>query len=220
MEYLSHDLRSPLISTVYMLENQRELLIGIDSSSLDKVERNINRSLGLIDDLLNLARADNLKQEELAPVLFDNVVSNSVDQLSPLAQEKHIVLRIEQDENEDLWVNGNAILLERALINVIGNAIKYSPGETVILVRTLGEARRLCCQVDDEGIGVSEDQILTMFDRFKRSESVERQYQGSGLGLALVSRVVAQHHGHVSAQNLRRGLRVSIELPRLELEDD
>lgn len=220
MEYLSHDLRSPLISTVYMLENQRELLRGIDSSSLDKVERNINRSLGLIDDLLNLARADNLKQEELAPVLFDNVVSNSVDQLSPLAQEKHIVLRIEQDENEDLWVNGNAILLERALINVIGNAIKYSPGETVILVRTLGEARRLCCQVDDEGIGVSEDQILTMFDRFKRSESVERQYQGSGLGLALVSRVVAQHHGHVSAQNLRRGLRVSIELPRLELEDD
>ena len=219
VEYLSHDLRSPLISTIYMLSTQKEQLEGVDSSSLDRVEHNINRSLMMIDDLLNLSRADNLRQEELEPVLFDNVVNNAMDQLIPQAQNKSIRLLVEQDDEDEIWVNGNAILLERALVNVIGNALKYSPEGTEVRVQVFQDGKRMKCSVDDQGIGMSEEQIGSLFQRFKRSGDVEREYQGSGLGLALVSRVVTQHHGQVSATRLSVGTRITLELPTIELDD-
>ena len=219
VEYLSHDLRSPLISTIYMLSTQKEQLEGVDSSSLDRVEHNINRSLMMIDDLLNLSRADNLRQEELEPVLFDNVVNNAMDQMLPQAQKKNISLLVHQDEDDEIWVNGNAILLERALVNVIGNSIKYSPEQTVVKVQVDNDNERMSCTVDDQGIGMSEEQIGSLFQRFKRSGDVERDYQGSGLGLALVSRVITQHHGYVSAERLPFGTRITLELPTIELDD-
>ncbi len=218
VEYLSHDLRSPLISSVYLLSTQKELVMEHDTSNLDRIESNINQSLGMIDDLLNLSRADNLKQDELEPVLFDNVVNNSIDQLMPQAQGKSIEIKIRQNEEDDLWVSGNAILLERALVNVIGNAIKYSPKKTTIRISVYAKDHKVVCEVLDQGIGMDEGKISTLFQRFKRSNSVEREYQGSGLGLALVSRVVEQHRGTVAAESPGVGTRVVIELPMLTEE--
>ncbi len=219
VEYLSHDLRSPLISTVYMLSTQKELIKDVDSSSLDRIENNINRSLGMIDDLLNLSRADNLRQDELEPILFDNVINNTIDQLLPQAQKKCIELIVELDDDKDIWVNGNAILLERALINIVGNAIKYSPEDTRINVNARQEGDILICSVEDQGIGMSDEHIKTMFERFKRSEQVERDYHGSGLGLALVARVVSQHHGRIVAEQLAVGTRITLELPTIDVDD-
>ncbi len=217
LEYISHDLRSPLISSVYLLSTQKEKSSDMDISGLDRIESNINLSLGMIDDLLNLARAENLNEDELKPILLDNVIYNSVDQLMPQALGKSISIRLHHAEDIDMWVNGNAVLLERAMNNIIGNAIKYSPEHTEIVVSTKVDGNFIVCEVIDQGIGMDTEKIAGMFERFKRDESVERGYHGTGLGLALVSRVIGQHHGQVWAESPVCGTKIIIKLPLLDL---
>lgn len=213
LEYLSHDLRSPLISSAYLLSTQKEETPNADWTRINRIESNIDRSLSMIDDLLNMSRADNLKPDELEPVLFDNVINNTLDQLMPQAQGKSIKIVLDQNDEDELWVNGNAILLERAVINVLGNAIKYSSENTTVTVSVSSRDDMLRCEVLDEGIGFDKTKLSTLFQRFKRDDSVEREYQGTGLGLALVARVVKQHRGRVWAESLSKGALVVIELP-------
>ncbi len=219
VEYLSHDLRSPLISSVYLLSTEKEALPDADWSRINRIEANINRSLGMIDDLLSMSRADNLKPDELVPVLFDNIINNSLDQIVPQAQCKSIQIKLKQIDEDELWVNGNAILLERALINILGNAIKYSPENTSVTITVLNKNDVLRCEVLDEGIGLDKKKLSTMFQRFKRDDSVERDYQGAGLGLALVARVIQQHNGRVWAECTEGGALIVIEIPLASEED-
>lgn len=213
VEYLSHDLRSPLISSAYLLSSQKEETPNADWTRINRIESNIDRSLSMIDDLLNMSRADNLKADELEPVLFDNVINNTLDQLMPQAQGKSIKIVLNQNDEDELWVSGNAILLERAVINILGNAIKYSPDNTAVEISISIRSEMLRCEIRDEGIGFNEKKLSTLFQRFKRDDSVERKYQGSGLGLALVARVVRQHNGRVWAESLPSGALVVFELP-------
>lgn len=219
VEYLSHDLRSPLISSVYLLSTQKEEAPEVDWVRINRIESNINRSLGMIDDLLNMSRADNLKPDELEPVLFDNVINNTLDQVMPQAQGKSIKVVLNQNDEDEFWINGNAILLERALINILGNAIKYSPNNTTVTITVSNQNGVLRCEVLDQGIGLNEKKLSTLFQRFKRDDSVEREYQGAGLGLALVARVVQQHSGRVWAECPPRGALIIIELPLVPEEE-
>ena len=218
VEYLSHDLRSPLISSTYLLSSHKDKYPTAEEGELDRVSGYISRSLGMIDDLLNLSRADNLSQSELQPVLFDNIVSNSLDQLLPQAAAKGIGIEVDEDEDTEYWVMAHAILLERALTNVVGNAIKYSHGPSTIRLLLAREGNNLLCMVSDEGIGIDPEKLTVMFERFSRDESVERSHQGTGLGLALVGRVVRQHAGQVYAESegKGKGTCITIELPLLD----
>ncbi|PID63517.1 MAG: hypothetical protein CSB44_01445 [Gammaproteobacteria bacterium] len=175
IEYLSHDLRSPLISALYQLERIRERLeenetalpaelpmaVGFDSAGIDfdlsteaqapssngngveiarvvaslqsdefervagSIENNIQASLTMMEDLLHVARADALSQQQFSELLLNNLVDNAIDQLMPQALKKGIELEVDTPD-EGLWVMGEVSSLQRALINVIGNAIKYS----------------------------------------------------------------------------------------------
>ena len=127
IEYMSHDLRSPLISSLYLVSQERELAASDkDVSSFLQVESNINKTLKMIDDLLGLTRAENISVEQLQPVFFENLIESTIDQLLPQARQKNITLTTHEIE-EDVWVTADSSLLERAFVNVVGNAIKYSP---------------------------------------------------------------------------------------------
>ncbi|MDO6461772.1 CHASE2 and HATPase_c domain-containing protein [Granulosicoccaceae sp. 1_MG-2023] len=218
MEYLSHDLRSPLISSTYLLSMQKEKLEGEDVRNLERVEAYITRSLDMIDDLLTMSRADNIDQNELEPVLFDNVVSNCLDQLMPQAAARGIRIRIHEDEEAESWVLGHAVLLERALSNVVGNALKYSGDQSSVEITILQQDGTLVCRVQDQGVGMDPARLERVFERFSRNASVERSHKGTGLGLALVGRVISQHGGRVYAfsEGEGKGTCITIELPLLE----
>ena len=152
IDFLSHDLRSPLISSLYMLADD---LPTVDEKQEEKkaaIETNINRSLTMMDDLLNLARADNLTAEQFSATLFDSIVDNAIAQLLPQASTRQITIE-NQCEDDELWIDADASLLERALVNVISNAIKYSPDNTTVTIRTWREGDLIACDVQDEGIG-------------------------------------------------------------------
>lgn len=220
IEYLSHDLRSPLISSLYLVSKERELAEpGKDPAPYLQVESNINKTLSMIDDLLGLTRAENLEVEQLQPVFFENIVESTIDQLLPQARQKEIKI-ISQDIDDDVWISADSSLLERAFINIVGNAIKYSPAQTVVKIVTKIEgAEWLVTEVSDQGIGIPESRIGKLFERFHRDPNVQKQFKGTGLGLALVATVVRQHGGTVEARSEEKvGTTMIIKLPILEIE--
>ena len=207
VDYLSHDLRSPLISALALLENNND----------SRIEQNIQHSLTMMDDLLHVARADSLTEARFTPLLFNDVIDNSLDQMLPQAKSRHIQFDLDMPD-DDLWIEGDAPSLERAVSNILSNAIKYSPDDTSIKIRLYGVSGSAILIIDDEGVGIDPAMLGQLFARFKRDASTESEFKGIGLGLALVSRVVTLHGGQVVASNLPKGTRITLQLP-LEKEE-
>ena len=221
IEYLSHDLRSPLISSLYLVAQDRENAPPEkDVAPLIQVESNINKTLKMIDDLLGLTRAENLSVEHLQPVFFENLIESTMDQLLPQARQKNIKLTAEQTD-DDVWVSADSSLLERTFVNVVGNAIKYSPEGTEVIVSTsIKDDKRIEIEVTDQGIGIPASRINKLFERFHRDPDVQMNFKGTGLGLALVATVMKQHGGTVSASSVENeGTTIRLSLPILELEN-
>ncbi len=209
VDYLSHDLRSPLISALYLLEHNGD----------PRVEQNIKTSLSMMDDLLHVARADSLSELKFTPVYLNGILDNSLDQMQPQALSKQIDLELESDD-DDLWVNGDAASLERAICNILSNAIKYSPEGTVITVRLVRRGDNAELTIDDQGVGIDPAMLGQLFTRFRRDAKTAGQFKGIGLGLALVARVVSLHGGKVAASNLEKGTRITLEIPLEDEESD
>lgn len=220
IEYLSHDLRSPLISSLYLVAQDRENAPPEkDVAPLVQVESNINKTLKMIDDLLGLTRAENLAVEHLQPVFFENLIESTIDQLLPQARQKNITLTTKEID-DDVWVTADSSLLERAFVNVVGNAIKYSPEGTEVVISTwIKDGKWIVTDVIDQGIGIPESRIDKLFERFHRDPDVQKSFKGTGLGLALVATVLKQHGGIVSASSVEnQGTTICLILPIVELE--
>ena len=202
VDYLSHDLRSPLISAMYLLEPDAD----------PSIARNIQNSLAMMDNLLHIARADDLTEAKFEPLLLNAVLDNTLDQLQPQALGKDIRFVLESID-DDLWVVGEATALERAFTNIVGNAIKYSPDGTRITIELTGQNGMATLQVDDQGVGIDPALLGQLFVRFKRDSLTSSDHAGIGLGLAQVARVVNLHGGRVRASNLEQGTRITLELP-------
>ena len=214
VDYLSHDLRSPLISALYLLEGEDD---DIDSDISRRIQSNINRSLRMMDDLLHVSRADSLSPDQFEEVLFNAVVDNALDQLLPQAISRSIQFDIETCE-DDLWMIGDAASLERAVANVVGNAIKYSNEGGRVITRTERQGDHVLLEVTDDGVGIDPAMMGDLFTRFKRDAKVAKKFQGIGLGLALVAKVVTQHGGEVKAVSPGSGTTIRMLLPLISGE--
>ena len=214
VDYLSHDLRSPLISALYLLESEES---EVDAEVSTRIRANINRSLSMMDDLLHVSRADSLSSDTFEEVLFNAIVDNALDQLLPQARSREIVFEIETSD-EDFWMSGDAASLERAVANVIGNAIKYSNEGGCVIVSTERVDDHVLLKVSDDGVGIDPMMMDDLFTRFKRDAKVAKKFQGIGLGLALVARVVTQHGGSVKAESPGKGTTIRMRLPLLSDE--
>ena len=212
IDFLSHDLRSPLISSLYMLTDDLHVSGAENDEKIERIESNINLSLTMMDDLLTIARADNLTSEQFSMVLFDSVIDNAVAQMLPQARIRNIAIDV-QEHDEEIWVNADAALLERAVVNIVSNAVKYSPDDTRVTVSIRLNGEFILLEVQDQGIGIAPDMMDNLFKRFKRDAKISKQFKGIGLGLALVSRVVSQHGGRVWASSPGKGTLISAEIP-------
>ena len=226
VDYLSHDLRSPLISALYRLESGS---VGAphEASPDDPVADSIRKSLSMMDALLHVARADGLDPVDFHEVLLDDVIDNALDLLQPQAHARGILLRGPEalsgrQDQPPVWVAGDAVSLERVVVNLLGNAIKYSfpGGEVRVMLGITASGEEAELTVSDDGQGIDPSVIGSLFQRFRRDPRTERSHAGIGLGLALVSRVVAQHAGRISATSLPdRGTDIVLHLPVLAQEE-
>ncbi|HSK94878.1 MAG TPA: ATP-binding protein [Candidatus Angelobacter sp.] len=215
---IAHDLRSPLAVVMgYLQLLQRQSVGGIVepdrlASYLERIDAATRQMTSLLDDLLTDAALDERAEPvELAP-------ADLVPRLREIAEHHdatsslHAV--VAEVPSGPVIADVNLPKLERALNNLLINAIKYSPhgGTITIGLRADAEAARIT--VADEGIGIPEGDIPLVFERFHRGSNVSGRTSGLGLGLISVKRAVEVHHGRISVDSVEgEGTTFTIELP-------
>lgn len=210
----AHELKTPLsvLKTRMALFRKKGLCNTPEIAALLEVlEEQTDRLSQLVNDLLALTNLDSL--EHSAVVQVDELLSRAVESLQIPAREHQITLHLRA---EPCTVLGNSTLLERAVCNLIENAIKYNRPNGTVTVETTAADRCVKILVTDEGIGIPEElqeQIFEPFFRVDRSRS--RQLGGSGLELSLVRAIAELHHGTISVEPVPgQGSRFVLTIPR------
>ncbi|MEQ9546389.1 MAG: CHASE2 domain-containing protein [Marinobacter sp.] len=213
IDFISHDVRSPLVSQLALIEQLKRNPGHIEPAQLDQLGRLARRSYHLAEEFVQLARAEQLTETRFYECEFLAIVENARDSVSEQAAEKGIQMILQG--TEDLWLKGNAELLERAVINLLTNAVQYSPSGSTVNIQVFLAGHQACLTVSDEGSGIAPDELPHLFDRYRRQKSSELSgNHGTGLGLSFVNVVVEKHRGEISVSSeIGEGSAFTIKLP-------
>ncbi|HMQ29105.1 MAG TPA: PAS domain S-box protein [Chloroflexaceae bacterium] len=218
---MSHELRTPLNAVLGLSEALREHTYGPVSSeqsqSLELIEESGRHLLALINDILDLAKIGADKVElELEPVAVRQLCQACARMMRQEALKKRLDLELSL-ATAPRFVRADARRLKQILVNLLSNAVKFTPegGAIGLEVVASEEDQLVRFTVWDRGIGIAADQIQRLFKPFVQLDSrLARQYQGTGLGLALVYRLAELHGGSVAvASEPGTGSRFTITLP-------
>ena len=215
---LAHELRNPLGP----LRTVSELLEDRDPDQLERargvIDRQVSHMARVLDDVLDASRLNRGKltlHREVVPIA--EVATQSVEQLRPKAERKkhRIDLTVPLDR---CCVEGDRVRLVQVLTNLLDNAIKYTEPGGQIALTVEGDSEDCVIRVRDSGRGIDGDLLSQIFDPFAQDRSLEEAETGLGLGLHLVSRLIALHGGRVQAFSAGpgQGSEFVVTLPRVE----
>lgn len=205
----SHELRTPLTSIRGYAELYRQ---GAATSPEDvagvlhRIEEQAARMGLLVDDLLLLARLDQQRPLEHAPVDLTVLAVDAVHDAHAVAPDRSVGLRLPSaagtdEESAEVVVVGDEARLRQVLVNLVNNAITHTPTGTPVEVRVRAERHEAVLEVADKGPGLPKEQAERVFERFYRADPARgRANGGTGLGLAIVAAIVAAHGGRVEVQ--------------------
>jgi PAS domain S-box-containing protein len=215
---VSHELRTPLTSIrgylELVLDGEAGKVTDEQRQFLGVVERNANRLLDLVGDLLFLAQIEAGKLTlEVGAVDLAAVAAESVETSRPLAEEKDITLTLATSPLPLLA--GDRARLAQLLDNLVSNAIKFTPEGGRVDVRASSARGNAVLEVRDTGMGISADEQEQVFERFFRtSRATEQAIQGTGLGLAISKAIVHAHGGQITlASNEGEGATFRVVIP-------
>ncbi|MEM7293030.1 MAG: CHASE2 domain-containing protein [Pseudomonadota bacterium] len=218
LSFLSHDLRSPLVSILALTEVADKRIQDTNShGDIKRIENYTRRALGLSEQFVELIRAEIVQPHNVVEIDLADIATNAVEQLWDRAKQKHIRLVCPAWDTEFI-TRADPELLERALVNLLDNAIKYSPDNTEVTLSIEGNDTHFKCEVADQGCGIAEEAFPTLFDLYQRIGDAQRKrVQGSGLGLAFVKAVADRHGGAIHvASEVGVGTTMTLEIPRVE----
>jgi len=220
---MSHELRTPLNAILGMAQILR--MKGINKEleeCVDIIAHAGNSLLALVSDILDFAKL------EVGKLSFSNdpldlhlLTSQVVYSLHHQAQSKQIDLELDYQEGVPALVVSDSKRIRQVLANLIGNAIKFTDkGYVKVKVKCIertAEEAKLCITVVDTGLGISEDKLDFIFEKFSQIDSIyQRKYQGTGLGLAITKELLEKMGGEISVHSqLGKGSEFSITLPVL-----
>jgi heavy metal sensor kinase len=215
----SHELRTPLTILQLELESiaqHHQLPVHLADqigSALEETQR-LSR---IVENLLTISRLDAGEgRMEKVRVDIGNIATSTAEQMHLLAEEKSISMR--GNAAEEVWVEGDRSRLKQVVVNLIDNAIKYTPHGGMVIVTVSTDDRFARLEVGDNGIGIAPQALPYIFERFYRADKARsRESGGSGLGLAIVKAICSAHGGEVKVVS-REGLGSNfiVELPLCE----
>jgi PAS domain S-box-containing protein len=214
---VSHELRTPLTSIVSFIELVRAEEGGLSSEGrhfLEIIQRNANRLIRLVGDLLLLNRLESgVAPLELAPVSLPELVGEAVRDASATAVGYGVPLQMEASDGPP--VQADSLRLRQVLDNLIANAVKFSHPGDVVRVGSRWNGATWRIDVTDSGIGIPPEEIEQLFDRFVRASNARASGRpGTGLGLSVAKTIVEMHGGHITVNSaLNQGTTFSIDLP-------
>ncbi|MBW4551424.1 MAG: HAMP domain-containing histidine kinase [Aphanocapsa sp. GSE-SYN-MK-11-07L] len=205
---LTHDLKTPLLGAIETINAFQQAKFGSVSDGQQKVlatmQRSHQSSLQLVATLLDVYRNDTEGlQLKLVPVDLASLAEETTSALIDLASSRRTYLSINYGESNfrhSLWVQGDALQLNRVFTNLLINAINHSRrgGRVEVVLQT--QVSHQVVQVIDTGAGITADEIPHLFERFYQADS-DRQAKGSGLGLYLARQIIEAHGGTIWAEN-------------------
>lgn len=214
---VSHELRTPLTSIGGFVETLKfkELDETNKVKALDIIEIEVNRLKRLINELLNLSKIESIKEvRQLTKFNIKDSIYEVIKLLEPQIKDKNISIEINIDDNIS-YINGEKDLFSQIIINLIENSIRYNNpyGEINITITNNNEGIKLI--VEDNGIGIPEEDIQWIFERFYRvDKSRSNNIEGTGLGLSIVNHIVSYFNGTIKVESeLGKGSRFIVILP-------
>ena len=214
---LSHELRTPLNALMGWIWQLRHTKLDLEAQTraLDSLERNARMHAQLINDLLDVSRASKGKlQLEMRVVDLQEVVLAAVEAVRGAIDSKHVEL---ETRLQSLLVAGDYSRLQQVVMNLLTNAVQFTPldGRISIILRAENDDARL--EVQDSGAGIESAFLPHVFDQFRQGEGgLSRKHGGLGIGLAVVRQLVELHGGSVAVMSPGRGLGATftVRLPR------
>ncbi|MCL4250317.1 MAG: hypothetical protein KJ065_19360 [Anaerolineae bacterium] len=217
---MSHELRTPLNAIIGYAEAMLAGMAGTftpkQTDLLKQIQRNGRRLLGLINDVLDLAKVESgTLQAMLEPIEPDVVFRETVDSVRSLADERGIPIVLDICEEMPEFVISDARKLEQILINLVSNAIKFTEEGQIEVVVQLDGDEHWTFQVRDTGIGMSQQVLADVFEPFRQVDgTITRKYKGTGLGLAITRRLVECLQGSITVTSeARKGSVFTVRLP-------
>ena len=216
---VSHELRTPLQSIKLGLETINNGHASKDLESQKKilpvVLQQTSRMESIVNDLLSLSRIE--LQEHIRPsekVDLNEIISHSIDLNKEIIKKSNMSCSFDK-QSDNIKINGDRNRLIEVFNNLIDNAIKYSEKNKKIKITTKSKDNNFHAIVEDEGIGISKENIPQITERFFRvNPAKSKEVGGTGLGLAIVKHIVSQHRAEMSiTSELNKGTRISLVFP-------
>lgn len=213
---VGHELRTPLTVIKGNVDLMRRMDCK-DDESLDSIENETDRLNRLVGDLLLLAQAESGKLPMLRAVVeLDTLVLDVMSQMRVLARNRLEMKLVDVDQ---VLVCGDQDRLKQVLVNLIGNAIKYTPAGGVVTIRLGKQGNEARLSVSDTGPGIPEEDLPHIFERFYRGEKSRtrsREGKGFGLGLSIAYWIVRAHDGEILVNSGSGGTTFTVLLPLAE----
>lgn len=211
----SHELRTPLAIMIaesdYILSRMRNL--EDYQSHISGLVEDLRKMNTLINSLLELAHLNGNKNIQMTSVRIDELVFNAIKSIKSKYPGRKILPKIEYPDNEnDLNVYGNQGLLDIALKNLFENACKFSSSDVEVGISLIDGSIRVT--ITDQGVGIPEDQIGSIFNAFNRSDNV-KYIGGFGIGLSIVSKIMQLHSVEINVTSeLNKGTQFNLSFPK------
>jgi PAS domain S-box-containing protein len=215
---MSHEIRTPMTGILGMLDLvPREEVSQKQRSYLENARKSANALMDIINDILDLSRLEAGRMSiSISAVNVLDILNQVTSLLDPLAQEQGLTLKTRIAENTPQITMIDGSHLRQILLNLVGNALKFtSEGQIVISVHPDAERSVLHFAVEDTGVGIADDKIESVFQRFQQIDgSASRRYEGTGLGLSICKELIDLHGGNIGVESeFDQGSRFWFSLP-------
>lgn len=202
---VSHELRTPLTSIRGFLETLLDGALDDPNAArhfLEIMSKETERLTRLIDDLLDLSKIEERRVvHRWQAVDLGDLINRVASMFRPQAREKELSLSVQLPPGLP-HVQGDPDMLAQVLINLVDNAIKYTPAKRQVTIRAMAVGDQLRVEVEDTGIGIPAESLPRIFERFYRVDKARsRELGGIGLGLAIVKHIIRAHGGKVQVES-------------------
>ncbi len=203
---VAHELRTPLASIKSSLEGLIDGVIPSEPATFLALEREVSRMQRLVRDLEELSRVEAGQiRLELKPIDLAELIGIVAERLRSQFEDKRVALRFDIPAGLPT-VNADASRLTQVLLNLLGNALQYTPSTGSVTVHMWRERNELCIAIQDTGIGIAPEYLPHLFERFYRvDKSRSRAGGGSGIGLTIAQHLVEAHGGRIWVESAGLG---------------
>jgi CHASE2 domain-containing sensor protein len=196
LAFISHDLRAPIANALMILDEKHV--------EEPRLYASLTQAHTLAEDFLQASRAEMIDSTKFREIDFASLTHQSVDDAYEAAKKKNITLQRDILDGQ-VWVKGNFGLLQRAVLNLILNAVKFSPADAVVKIKLVFVNQQAVVSVINGGQGIPINEQLFLFKRFSRvstgETSTSTAAEGTGLGLYFVQTVAEKHHGYAQVES-------------------